>query len=216
MKVIQCWDDGPVNDLRLIDILRRYQARATFCLNPGLYQDERSFGWLHDGQEVWRLSIHELPEVYEGFEICNHSMTHPDLTGLTGERLDWEIRASRELLEKIFQKPVRGFCYPFNAYDHSTLHAVRSAGHLWARCGQNGKHIFPPDDPLRFSPHCHFLDPEFRLKYEHAKKKEKIFFFWGHSYELTSEDMWVKFEGWIKETGSDETVEWSFIDDLFG
>ena len=48
MKVIQSWDDGLVSDIRLIELLRRYQAKATFCLNPGLYQENRSFGWMHE------------------------------------------------------------------------------------------------------------------------------------------------------------------------
>jgi len=216
MKILQCWDDGLVSDLRLVDLLRRYRAKATFCLNPGLYRDERSFGWLHEGIEVWRLGIHELRGVYEGFEICNHSMTHPYLTNLTGSRLDWEINVSRDLLEKLFQKPIHGFCYPFNAYDDTVINALRSAGYLWARCGQNGEHVFPPADPLKFHPHCHFLDPDFWQKYDRAKEtEEEVFLFWGHSYELVSEAMWDNFEHLIEGIFSDGAVEWSFIDDLF-
>ena len=56
MKVIQCWDDGIVDDVRLTDILRRYNAKATFSLNPGLNLEERSFGWIHESREVWRLA----------------------------------------------------------------------------------------------------------------------------------------------------------------
>ena len=87
MKIIQTWDDGPVSDIRLIEILHRHQAKATFCLNPGLYQENRSFGWIHENQKVWRLGIHELVNVYDGFEICSHSMTHPRLTDLSEDRL---------------------------------------------------------------------------------------------------------------------------------
>ena len=35
MKVVQCWDDGVVNDVRLTNLLRKYNAKATFNLNPG-------------------------------------------------------------------------------------------------------------------------------------------------------------------------------------
>ncbi len=44
MKVIQCWDDGIADDVRLTGILRRYSAKATFSLNPGLTLEERSVG----------------------------------------------------------------------------------------------------------------------------------------------------------------------------
>ena len=36
VKVAQCWDDGVCNDIRVTDILRKYNAKATFNLNPGL------------------------------------------------------------------------------------------------------------------------------------------------------------------------------------
>ena len=37
LKVVQCWDDGVINDIRLTDLLRRWGAKATFNLNPGLH-----------------------------------------------------------------------------------------------------------------------------------------------------------------------------------
>ncbi|SEM60734.1 Polysaccharide deacetylase [Syntrophus gentianae] len=215
MKVLQCWDDGVVSDVRLADLLRRQRAKATFCLNPGLYQDTRSFGWLAEGREIWRLGHAELKSVYDGFEICCHSMTHPYLTSLTSSQLDWEIKASKDLLEKIFSKHVSGFCYPFNDYNDSVLAAVRAAGYLWARGGKEEAHIFPPADPLAFSPSCHFLDPAFWGKYDRAKERSDVFFFWGHSYELHSEDMWIDFERRIEKISSDDAVEWSFVGDLF-
>lgn len=117
MKIIQSWDDGIVSDIRLSEILHRRQAKATFGLTPGLYQKNRSFGWVHENMEVWRLGLHELADVYDGFEICSHSMTHPYLTDLPADRLDWELQTSRHILEEIFQKPVNGLCYPFNTYN---------------------------------------------------------------------------------------------------
>lgn len=215
MKIVQCWDDGLVTDLRLLDLLRHYGAKATFCLNPGLYREARSYGWLHEGREVWRLSLHELPAVYEGFEICSHSMTHPDLTRLPHRQLEWELKASRDLLENLFRTPVHGFCYPFNAYNDMVIHAVRSAGYLWARGGKEKPGGFPPADPLEFSPSCHVLDREFQRKYARARKRDEVFFFWGHSYELVSEPMWENLALRLDEICSDGSVEWSFIDDLF-
>jgi peptidoglycan-N-acetylglucosamine deacetylase len=215
MKILQCWDDGLVSDLRLVELLRRYGAKATFCLNPGLYQETRSFGWLSEGREIWRLGLSELFAVYEGFEICSHSMTHPYLTDLTGSRLNWEVKASRDLLENLFSKPILGFCYPFNAYNDLVLAAVRSAGYLWGRGGQEGIQTFPPADPLEFSPSCHFLDPEFWRTYDCAKDTAEVFFFWGHSYELSSEALWDDFEKRLEAICLDGAVEWSFIDDLF-
>ena len=52
MKVVQCWDDGVSADIELIDILRRYNAKATFNLNAGLHKKERSAGWEYKNTKV--------------------------------------------------------------------------------------------------------------------------------------------------------------------
>ena len=215
MKIIQTWDDGLVSDIRLIEILCRYQVKASFCLNPGLYQENRSFGWMHENREVWRLSIHELVNVYNGFEICSHSMTHPYLTDLSDDQLQWELQTSRHILEDIFQKPVLGFCYPFNVYNDSVRDAVRSAGYKWARGNQHLENIYPPVDPFGFHPSCHFLDKDFWDKYDRQKRGNSVFFFWGHSYELVNDAMWENFESTINRISSDSETEWAFVADLF-
>jgi peptidoglycan/xylan/chitin deacetylase (PgdA/CDA1 family) len=215
MKVIQCWDDGIVDDVRLTDILRRYNAKATFSLNPGLNLEERSFGWIHENIEVWRLCVGELPDVYDGFEICSHSMTHPCLTEVSKERLDWEIGASRDILQGIFRKPVLGFCYPFNAYNERVKAALRVAGYIWARGGQNDESIFPPRDPFEFNFSCHFLSFDFWPKFKIVKEMDGVFSFWGHSCEIKNEAMWQDFEAMIERISSEANIEWSFMTDLF-
>ncbi|MEN6321252.1 MAG: polysaccharide deacetylase family protein [Syntrophaceae bacterium] len=215
MKVIQCWDDGIVDDIRLSHILRRYNARGTFCLNPGLYHKERSRGWIHEDKEIWRLSIDELPDVYNGLEICSHSMTHPNLTVISSDHLYWEVTESRNVLQDIFKKPVLGFCYPFNSYNNSVKAAVRSAGYVWARGSHIQESIFPPVDHFEFHFSCHFLSPDFWPLFNNAKKINSVFSFWGHSYELLNETMWRSFEETIEKISSDPETMWSFIADLF-
>jgi peptidoglycan-N-acetylglucosamine deacetylase len=215
MKVIQCWDDGIVDDVRLTHILRRYSAKAAFSLNPGLNLEERSFGWVHEGREVWRLSAGELPGVYDGFEICSHSITHPCLTEVSAKRLAWEVGASRDILQGIFKRPVFGFCYPFNACNETVKAALRSAGYVWARGGQNDEGIFPPRDPLEYNFSCHFLSSDFWPRFNDAKRRNAVFSFWGHSCEIKNETMWQEFEAMIEKISSDPNTEWSFINDLF-
>ncbi|MGZ3578916.1 MAG: polysaccharide deacetylase family protein [Syntrophales bacterium] len=215
MKVIQCWDDGIVDDVHLTDILRRCNAKATFSLNPGLNLEERSLGWIQEGREVWRLSIGELRDVYDGFEICSHSMTHQCLADVSAERLDWEVRASRDILEGIFKRPVLGFCYPFNAYDERVKAALRSACYLWARGGHNDEGIFPPRDPFEYNFSCHFLSFDFWARFNEAKGRNAVFSFWGHSCEIISEAMWQDLAAMIEKISSEASAEWSFITDLF-
>jgi len=214
MKVVQCWDDGLVDDIRLIEILRRYGARAVFALNPGLYGLERSFGWTAGDREVWRLSLPELVQVYDGFEIASHSMTHPNLTDLTPEQIGWEVHESRHRLEAIFHKPVSGFCYPFNACNDTVTEVVRAAGYRWARSGTERREGFISLDFLHYQPNCHFLAEDFWPRYDHERAWDGVFFFWGHSCELASDAMWIAFEKTIAGISADPAATWCNAADL--
>ena len=87
MKVVQCWDDGVITDGRLIDILRRHGAKATFNLNPGLMDPEKRGGcaWRKQGEGTWnhnfgcgvgKFSLRDIPEIYSGFELASHCWRH--------------------------------------------------------------------------------------------------------------------------------------------
>jgi peptidoglycan/xylan/chitin deacetylase (PgdA/CDA1 family) len=60
MKIAHHRDDGVTTDVRLVSLLRRHGARATFNLNASLHAPERRFGWRHRDTEVWRLGLSEL------------------------------------------------------------------------------------------------------------------------------------------------------------
>jgi peptidoglycan/xylan/chitin deacetylase (PgdA/CDA1 family) len=215
VKVAQSWDDGVADDVRLTGLLRRYRAAAIFNLNPGLHQPRRSFGWRHGDKEVWRLGRDELAGVFAGFEIANHSLTHPHLPDLSPTDLEREVRDSRRLLQDWFQQPVRGFCYPFGGFNPAVEDAVRAAGHVYARTVSEREPVFPPTDPFEFGVSCRFADPAFWIRYERVRAADGVFCFWGHSYELTSETMWADLEDKIARISADPTAEWTGLEALF-
>lgn len=215
MKVVQSWDDGIVDDIRLTELLRRYGAKAAFNLNPGLHQNHRAFSWRYGDKEVWRLGRDELVGVYADFEIANHSLTHPYLPDLAPTDLAREIRDSRSILQDWFQQPIQGFCYPFGAFNAEVTKAVHNAGHVYARTVTELESVFPPAHPLEFGVSCRFADPGFWSCYERAKAVNGVFFFWGHSYELIDEAMWADLENKIAGITADSAAEWSSLEALF-
>lgn len=204
-----------VDDIRLIDLLRRHQAKATFNLNPGLHQSQRSFSWRYGDKKIWRLGQKELPEVYTGFEIANHSFSHPNLPDLSPTALRHEVQDSRTLLQDWFQQPAHGFCYPFGGFDPMVKAAVHQAGHRYARTVIEIETLFPPTDPFEFGVSCRFNDPLFWSHYEHAKASNGVFLFWGHSYELIDEAMWAELEYKIARINTDSAAEWVNLETLF-
>jgi len=214
MTVVQCWDDGVTTDARLAELFRRHGARATFNLNAGLHEGERKMSWVYQGTEVHRLGWTEMKEVYDGFTIGNHGLTHPRLERIPVEDARRCVAEGRTQLQDFFDQPVLGFAYPCGSYNDAVRAAVRDAGHVYARTTAQAVPPFPPDDPMAFHPCCHFLADDFQARYERAKRGG-VFYFWGHSYELISEPMWAEFEETIERISADPEARWSDVADLF-
>ena len=214
MTLIQCWDDGVTTDARLVDIFRRHGALATFNLNAGLHDKHRKLDWIYKNTEVWKLGSDEMLDVYDGFTIANHSLTHQRLDEIPIEAARRDIVEGRDRLEQLFCKTVAGFVYPFGSYNEAVMSVLRETGHLYARTVQNVTAPFPPVDTMIFHPCCHFLAPDFWKRYEQARDGG-VFYFWGHSYEMNTESMWVEFEDAIVRMSNDPMVRWKNIADLF-
>ncbi len=214
MKVVQCWDDGVSTDIQLIEILRRHNAKATFNLNAGLFKKARSDSWQYKGTEVQRLGWNEMNELYEGFMIANHSLSHPRLQELPIEAARKEIVEGRKRLQDFFNDPIAGFAYPYGTYNDAVMDILREAGHVYARTTQYEPLAFPPENPLAFHPTCKFNADDFWTRYEQAKECG-LFYFWGHSYELIDNTMWQEFENSIARITADETSIWVDLPTLF-
>jgi peptidoglycan/xylan/chitin deacetylase (PgdA/CDA1 family) len=214
MVVVQCWDDGVTTDARLADILRRHGARATFNLCAGLHEKHRSFGWIYQDTEVFRLGWNEVRDVYAGFTIANHGLTHQRLDQVDMDTARHEIVQGREVLQQYFRQSVRGFAWPFGAYNEGGMDLVREAGHVYARTAESSDYPWPPENAMAFHPSCHFLAPDLWERYEQAKKRG-VFYFWGHSYEMTRDAMWIDFEKIVERITADRESCWGEVADLF-
>lgn len=109
------YDDGP-NDphtLRLLDVLAKHQARATFFL-IGRYVRQRP--------EIARLIQ------AEGHEIGNHTETHANLIFVSETRLRQELDDCRKALEDAIGRPAPLFRPPFGGRRPNVLRTVREMG----------------------------------------------------------------------------------------
>ncbi len=96
----------------------------------------RAHGWTavlnltlsHNGPS-WGLSDGRVRGLLRaGWELGAHTLTHPDLTGLSDSRLRKEVAGSKRAIERRFGVPVRFFCYPAGRFDARVVAAVRRAG----------------------------------------------------------------------------------------
>jgi len=221
IKVVQCWDDGVEDDVRLCEMLREAGARATFNLNGGLHGRCRGEAWLYRGEkEVRRLARGELAGVYEGFTIANHTLTHPWPRRITLDEWRREVVDGRKILQDIFDQPVEGFVYPYGQRSDETDRVVREAGHVYARGTGPGcagePRGYPPASPFRLVPDAHFKDPGLPEAWAAARDSgAPVFYFWGHSYEMMNESDWRDLADLLKRLGDDPRAEWADLHRLF-
>ena len=217
MKIVQCWDDGVEDDIRLCELLRSVGAQAAFNLNAGLHGATRGAAWLfREVKEVRKLAKNELVAVYEEFEIANHALSHPSADKISPTEWRREVLEGRSRLEDLFGRRVVGFAYPFGHCPPHAVEIVREAGHLYARTCKNATPSFPPADQMLLAADCHFLNPRFWELYGQAKSVgSPAFYFWGHSYELCSEDDWKNFEEKLRRLQPDPNAEWGSLSALF-
>jgi peptidoglycan/xylan/chitin deacetylase (PgdA/CDA1 family) len=218
LRVVQCWDDGVESDAALTELLRRHEAKASFNLNAGLCDNPSESEWTYrDSVLVRRLPWAALHDVYDGFTIANHSLTHPMPLDASPQQWTIEVRDGRSRLQDHFGQPVLGFAYPFGRHDAATATAVRAAGHVYGRTvGVRVGSLGAAPDPWVVPPDCHFNDSDFWARYEAAKSSpDAVFWFWGHSYELTDEAAWRELEHKVASITSDPGAQWCDLPDLF-
>ena len=73
---------------------------------------------------------------------------------------------------------------------------------------------FPTENAMAFHPCCHFRAPDLWSRYDNARTCG-VFYFWGHSYEMITEAMWIEFEGMIRKISADTESHWGDLAELF-
>ena len=101
-------------DQGIVDVLKEYNAPATFFM----------------GGEWMRTHVDEtlLLASNPNFEMGNHSWSHPDLPGLSQERIGGEIVQTQDLLYKLTGRQSKLFRLPAGKYDDLTLGVVALHG----------------------------------------------------------------------------------------
>jgi peptidoglycan/xylan/chitin deacetylase (PgdA/CDA1 family) len=97
----------------------------------------------------YALAVRSNPKLWRrvaeaGFPIGNHTWSHPKMTRLTQHEMEWQISASRRLIEAVTGVPMlRVFRPPYGSYDRRVLAAAADQGFptvlLWdAVAGDSG------------------------------------------------------------------------------
>lgn len=114
--VIITFDDGyEDNYTEAYPILKKYDFKATFFVIT------KNIG----KQKYLKVSQIEEMEMSDLIDVESHTVGHPDLTKIDVERLEKELRESKEKLEKITKRDVNILAYPYGQYDEQVLEVTK-------------------------------------------------------------------------------------------
>ncbi len=218
--VTTSWDDGHPLDLKLAEMLSKYDIPATFyipierakrgCMNPD-----------------------EIREIGESFDIGGHTYHHVRLPRLPIEEAKREIVESKNRLEEITGRELLSFCYPYGKFNDQIISIVKEAGFIGARtarsltrsikdhfrmgttvCAANWwfapyiKHSLASRDIRLFGFMLRsnlFFKSWDRIAIEtldFVVKNGGIWHLWGHSWEIDSNKDWGRLEEVLRKTSA--------------
>jgi hypothetical protein len=200
------WDDGHRCDVRLARMLKEHGLRATFYVAP-------------ENQEFAKQDLLTLPEIRDisqDFEIGAHSMTHRRLPTIPEQEAEREIIQSKAVLEQVTGKEIKVFCYPGGAYTKLHVQLVKDAGYRYARTV--ARYSFTVDEPYEAGTSLHVYNHRFDLwqtarfakfrpirvlrylewdslaqaMFDQIIERGGVYHIWGHSWEIDEHNDWER------------------------
>ena len=209
------FDDGVTQDIKAVDILNKYDLKATFNVNSGLLG---LVGELPNGVGTVqhnKVEAHNIRAIYAGHEVAAHTLTHPNLTRLSVPTIVRQVEEDRKALSELVGYDVIGMAYPGGGVNHDerVAEAIRKNTPIqYARTIiSTGTFELQKTNLLRFNPTTKWgYDRAFALAkafLETESDAPQLFYVWGHTYEFDMVDgEWDRFEEFCKMIAGRETV----------
>jgi peptidoglycan/xylan/chitin deacetylase (PgdA/CDA1 family) len=194
------YDDGRIQDRRLVELFNRYGLKGTFNLNASRVGKE---GVIDEG---------EVASLYAGHEVACHFLTHPYPTRIPAAQVPAEVLEDRRRLEALSGGLVDGLAYPFGDWNAGVIAALKACGIRYARTTKATEGFgWKPEDWLAWHPTCHdrAATPAMMEKFFAVRawdRNARLFSIWGHSYEFDREGGWEAIETvcrTLRERGGD-------------
>ena len=201
------YDDGVTQDIRLIELLNKYGLKCTINLNSELLSNKGML--IREGQRISHYKVHpqDVKDIYDGHEVAVHTLTHPNLTQRDDAEVIRQVETDRLNLSRLVGYEVVGMAYPCGGVNNDDRVAElikKNTGVKYSRTITTTGSFDLQDNLYRFNPtafHLHF-DELMRLGTSFIELKPetpKIFYIWGHYYEMDyGADYWVKLEEFFK------------------
>ena len=204
------YDDGMSQDIKLVELMKKYGFKGTFNLNAGVIPPEGVTPKADKYPPRLHASLYKKIFTPDVAEVACHSFTHPPLPDIPLAMVTKEIINDREKLEEIFGGVVRGMAYPVGLYNDEVVEILKNAGICYARTIRSTERFDIPKDWLRLPATCHHKNPRLMELVEQfdtpVQREPRLFYLWGHSYEFDDDDNWAVIENFFKRLAGKEDI----------
>ncbi len=205
------FDDGITQDYKIIEICRKYNFKGiTFNINSGLCG--ANWEWVGDaigkpGTSHLRLTEKEIRAgAYDGFDIAVHGYKHESLKRYDNNPLGLWLELEKDALKlgAMTGKYPVGMAYSGGdtEFTEESVENIRRYTTIkYARCTTPTFSFDFPSDFLKWQPTCSILDDslfDLAEKFLQDDGDDKLFYVWGHGYELEAFDKYDELEKLIK------------------
>ena len=205
------YDDGVEQDIRLIEIFRKYGMRATFNLNSALYSPE---GTVHpEGKIHRRMTQAQVKDTYleDVCEVACHTANHPMLTDCDTAVVCDQVLSDRKALETLFERQIHGMAYPFGPTNDRVVQCLKDCGIWYSRTVVSTEKFDMPTDWLRLPATCHHKNPRLmeladKFLSNDSRHQPIMFYVWGHAYEFEEKNNWEIIENFCEKMSGQEDI----------
>jgi len=225
--VTTSWDDGYVLDVRIAELLEKYNIGGTFYVP--IRNSERKV-----------MESNLLTQISRKHEIGGHTVNHIYLNTLGKSEANNEISECKNILQDKLGINIDAFCYPGGKYSERDIKLVKEAGFLFGRTTNffhtelnlvdnimhTGIQVFDHSTVVLIR-HClknAFLTPlfDYRFFYKANRnfsaladmilfdlvKNGGVFHLWGHSWEIEKYGLWKELESVLKALSAHEEISY--------
>lgn len=209
------YDDGVVEDIRLIELLTKYDMKGSFNLNSGLFGIYKEFVQGNTIVKHQRIKEADIRHVYDGQEVAVHTVTHANL-GIIHDReiIIKEVEEDRKRLEELLSYEIVGMAYAGGGVNYNDVASEvikKDTKVKYARTNRSSYNFDFPENVYQFHATIRHSEMEklFELGEAFLKMKAdtpKIFSVWGHSYEFEQRKDWGQFEEFLQMMSGKEDI----------
>jgi len=198
------FDDGAVEDMWLVDLLKSHGMKATFNMNTGWIPDSEDFDFGNLPEHIFvtkdychRMTVEQMRNTFpgSGMELATHGAQHAVLNWLEDDAMIHEVMRDRMILEDIMGESVRGHAYAQGSYDKRVLEVLPKAGIVYARTCWFHDDFTLPVNFMEWGPTCGYNNKAVVDRFAEIKPESnciwfsdvhaKLIYIFAHSYELS-------------------------------